>query len=165
MQDLGGKIAAVLDCGTCPVGLESTVLDVSGGAPVLLRPGGTTVEALAAVVGPVGAPRDLGGAPRSPGQLASHYAPRLPLRLNATEVQPDEALLAFGPPLHGAGSVFCLSDAGDLAEAASRLFGGLRQLDTEGAARGLARIAVMPVPERELGRAINDRLRRAAVRG
>jgi len=165
MQDLGGGIAAVLDCGTCSVGLESTVLDVSGEAPVLLRPGGTTVEALTAVVGPVGMAGHVHCAPRSPGQLASHYAPRLPLRLNAVEVLPDEALLAFGPPLRGAGAVFRLSDGYDLTEAAGRLFGGLRQLDADGAARGLARIAVMPVPERDLGRAINDRLRRAAMRG
>ena len=86
------------------------------------------------------------------------------MRLEARDVQPDEALLAFGPPLAGAGAVFDLSDASDLTEAAARLFDGLRTLDAEDAvARGLVRIAVMPVPEAGLGRAINDRLRRAAA--
>ncbi len=163
-RDLGERIAAVLDCGACQVGIESTVLDLSASDPVLLRSGGTTVEALEAVIGPIGTPADTDGAPRSPGRLASHYAPRLPVRLEATDVRQDEALLAFGPPLPGAGAVFRLSDQGDVAEAAARLFAGLRQLDTEGEARGLARIAAMPVPDRELGRAINDRLRRAATR-
>jgi L-threonylcarbamoyladenylate synthase len=164
MQDLGNRIAAVLDCGPSAVGVESTVLDLSGDVPLLLRPGGTTVEALAAVIGPLTMPGATGSAPRSPGQLASHYAPTLPLRLDASAVQPDEALLAFGPPLPGAGAVFSLSDRGDLVEAAGRLFSGLRQLDAEGAALGLARIAAMPVPEHDLGRAVNDRLRRAATR-
>jgi L-threonylcarbamoyladenylate synthase len=145
--------------------VESTVLDLSAAEPVLLRPGGATVEAIEAVIGPV---RRLGAAPaeealRSPGMLASHYAPRLPVRLDAREVQPDEALLAFGPPLAGAGAVFRLSDAADLTEAAARLFAGLRQLDADAAALGLVRIAVMEVPERGLGRAISDRLRRAAA--
>jgi L-threonylcarbamoyladenylate synthase len=95
--------------------------------------------------------------------LASHYAPKLPVRLNAADVGADEALLAFGPPLSGAGLIFSLSAGGDLTEAAARLFAGLRQLDREGGALRLRRIAVMPVPNRGLGQAINDRLRRAAA--
>jgi L-threonylcarbamoyladenylate synthase len=161
MDDLGGRIAAVLDCGPCVVGLESTVLDLSGGAPVLLRPGGVAVEAIEAVIGPVGLAR--AGDVRGPGMLASHYAPRAALRLQAEEVGPTEALLAFGAALPGAGAVWTISERGDLVEAASRLFAGLRWLDAAVAARGLAGIAAMPVPAHGLGLAINDRLRRAAA--
>ena len=162
MHELGGRIAAVLDSGPCPVGVESTVLDVSGARPVLLRPGGVTREAIEAVVGEVlvGAPI-AEGAMRSPGMLASHYAPGLKVRLGAVSVAADEGLLAFGAPLAGAGVVFQLSAAGDLAEAAANLFAGLRWLDANGA--GLSGIAVMPVPMEGLGLAINDRLARAAA--
>jgi L-threonylcarbamoyladenylate synthase len=165
MEGLGGRIAAVLDGGACPVGVESTVLDLSGARPVLLRPGGVAVEAIEAAIGPVGRPgREGGAAPRSPGLLASHYAPGLPVRLAAREVAPEEALLAFGPPVPGdAGAVWQLSESRDLGEAAARLFAGLRWLDAEGARLGLARIAAMPVPETGLGLAINDRLARAAA--
>ena len=165
LAELRGRIAAVLDSGPCGIGVESTVLDLSGARPVLLRPGGVTVEALEAVIGPF----ELGTLPqamqvlRSPGQLASHYAPSLPLRMDATAVAADEALLAFGMPCQGAGLVFQLSETADLVEAGSRLFDGMRWLDTEGQLLGLRKIAVMPVPERGLGRAINDRLRRAAA--
>jgi len=170
LDGLGGRIAAVVESGACPVGVESTVLDLSGVRPVLLRPGGVTVEAIEALAGPVGR----GAAPgvtaaaaadglRSPGMLASHYAPRLPVRLDARSVAADEALLAFGPALPGAGVVWNLSEAGDPTEAASRLFAGLRWLDAEGARRGLRGIAVMPVPEAGLGLAIRDRLERAAA--
>ena len=164
MDGLDGRIAAVLDSGACPVGVESTVLDLSGGRPFLLRPGGVTREAIEAVVGPV----QIGITPqaaeesrtlRSPGLLVSHYAPELPVRLGAVEVGADEALLAFGTPLAGAGVVFQLSAEGDVVEAASRLFEGLRWLDRSGA-RG---IAVMAVPHLGLGAAINDRLGRAAA--
>ena len=163
LDELSGHIAAVLDCGPCKVGVESTVLDVGGAEPVLLRAGGATVEAIEAIVGPIRLSGEPKGAPRSPGMLASHYAPRLPMRLDAIDVSADEALLAFGSPLPGAGKVFRLSDVRDLSEAAARLFSGLRQLDTNAAALGLTRIAVMPIPGRGLGRAINDRLRRAAA--
>lgn len=157
LEGLGGRIAAVLDSGACPVGVESTVLDLTGPTPALLRPGGATLEAIEAAIGPVatGQPAVL----RGPGMLASHYAPHLPVRLNAERVAPDEALLAFGPPLAGAGAVFQLSASGDLAEAAANLFGGLRTLDGS----GMARIAAMPIPAQGLGRAINDRLERAAA--
>jgi L-threonylcarbamoyladenylate synthase len=168
MDGLGGRIAAVLDGGACPVGVESTVLDLTGAGPVLLRPGGVPVEALEALLGPIGRPLPLSAGTatetlRSPGMLLSHYAPGLPVRLGATSVAADEALLAFGPALPGAAITWNLSAAGDLQDAAARLFAGLRWLDAEGAARGCTRIAVMPVPEHGLGAAINDRLARAAA--
>jgi len=163
LASLGGRIAAVLDSGPCVVGLESTVLDLTD-RPVLLRAGGATVEAIETLLGPVArAPTSPTGTLRSPGLLESHYAPTLPVRRDANNVTADEALLAFGPALSGAGLVFQLSADGDLAEAAARLFAGLRWLDTEGRRLGLARIAAMAVPEHGLGRAINDRLRRAAA--
>ncbi len=161
VEGLAGRIAAVLDSGPCVVGVESTVLDLTG-PPTLLRPGGIAREALEAVLGPLGTAA-AGAAFRSPGLLASHYAPTLPVRLNATEVAGDEALLAFGPPLPGAAAAFQLSEAGDTDEAATNLFSGLRTLDTAGARLGLRGIAAMAVPDAGLGLAINDRLRRAAA--
>lgn len=166
MDGLGGRIAAVLDDGACEVGVESTVLDLTGGTPVLLRPGGVTRERIEAVVGRVGAgitPAQAEAARglRSPGLLVSHYAPALPVRLDADSVAADEALLAFGPALPGAALVYQLSAARDLGEAAARLFSGLRTLDAPGA--GLRGIAVMRVPAEGLGAAINDRLQRAAA--
>jgi L-threonylcarbamoyladenylate synthase len=165
MDDLGGRIAAVLDFGPCAVGLESTVLDLCGPVPVVLRPGGVAAEAIAAVAGALGhAPAASSGMGlRSPGLLASHYAPRAPLRLDAEAVGPDEALLAFGAALPGPGAVWNLSPGGDLLEAASRLFAGLRWLDRQVAERRLSGIAAMTVPAGGLGEAINDRLRRAAA--
>lgn len=167
LDGLAGRIAAVLDSGPCAVGLESTVLDLAGPRPFLLRPGGVPREAIEAEIGPVGvgiapAAAEAARGLRSPGLMVSHYAPTLPVRLDATAVAADEALLAFGPPLPGAGATFQLSAEGDLAEAASRLFGGLRALDAL-AGRGLARIAAMKVPAHGLGLAINDRLQRAAA--
>ncbi|MFZ2003983.1 MAG: L-threonylcarbamoyladenylate synthase [Stellaceae bacterium] len=158
--ELGQEVALILDGGNCAVGLESTVLDLTRATPTLLRPGGVTVEALAEALGPIATGESNSDAPRSPGQLASHYAPRLPLRMNATAPQPGEALLAFGPhPPPGFAETLNLSPAGDLAEAAANLFALLRRLDRA----EFARIAVMPIPENDLGRAINDRLRRAAA--
>lgn len=157
--ELGARAALILDAGPCPVGLESTVLDLSGTTPVLLRPGGITLEQLRDIfprieTGPAG------GAPRSPGQLASHYAPGLPVRLNATSAEPGEALLAFGPEAPaGFAEIQWLSTSGDLTEAAANLFAMLRRLDRP----DFTAIAVMPIPETGLGRAINDRLRRAAA--
>jgi len=168
LAGLDGRIAAVLDSGPCAVGLESTVIDLAAGRPFLLRPGGTVASDIEGVVGPVGrgitplvaeATRTL----RSPGLLVSHYAPRLPVRLGATAADAREALLAFGPAPAGAGCTFQLSAAGDVAEAAARLFAGLRWLDEEGARLGLSGIAAMPVPTEGLGLAINDRLQRAAA--
>jgi L-threonylcarbamoyladenylate synthase len=165
LDGLGGRVAAVLDCGPCRVGLESTVLDLSRGQPFLLRPGGVAVEAIEAVIGPVtrGIPLAVAQAARSlrsPGLMVSHYAPSRPVRLNAAAVAADEALLAFGAPLAGAAVVFNLSPTGDLVEAASRLFAGLRWLDAQ---PGVTGIAAMPVPSAGLGLAINDRLTRAAA--
>jgi L-threonylcarbamoyladenylate synthase len=165
LDGLDGRIAAVIDGGACTVGLESTVVDLSGARPALLRAGGVTLDALRGVLPEIvaGAAYDL-AAPRSPGQLLTHYAPDLPLRMNATETTETEALLAFGPPLPGAGLLFNLSEAGDLAEAAARLFAGLRWLDAQGRARGRRGLAAMAVPQSGLGVAINDRLNRAAFR-
>jgi L-threonylcarbamoyladenylate synthase len=168
LDGLAGRIAAVLDSGPCTVGVESTVLDLTGPHPVLLRPGGVTAEAIEAMIGNVGRPIQPAAAEaarglRSPGLLVSHYAPSLPVRLEATAVGADEALLAFGPPLPGARLAFNLSAARDLTEAASRLFTGLRWLDDEAMRQGLVRIAAMPVPGQGLGLAINDRLQRAAA--
>ena len=162
ISELEGRIAAVLDSGPAGVGVESTVIDLSGPLPRLLRPGGVTIEAIMAAAGPLGGTA-AGDAPKAPGMLASHYAPRLPIRLDATSLSAGEALLAFGPALPGARAVFQLSESRDLAEAAARLFAGLRLLDEEGPRLGLTGIAAMPIPDHGLGRAIADRLRRAAA--
>jgi L-threonylcarbamoyladenylate synthase len=168
LAGLQGRIAAVVDSGPCPVGVESTVLDLSTGTPVLLRPGGVALEALEAAIGPVrlGVPIEQAveaNSLRSPGMLVSHYAPALPVRLRADEVAADEALLAFGPPLPGAKLVFQLSASANLAEAAASLFEGLHWLDAQAPSLGLRRIAAMAVPDTGLGLAINDRLSRAAA--
>jgi len=157
LAGLGGRIAAVVDGGPCPVGLESTILDLTG-APRLLRPGGLPAEALARVLD---APLDMDTvtddtAPAAPGLMASHYAPRARLRLNAQTARPDEVLLGFGPVTGAAAN---LSETADLTEAAAGLFAALHRLDAGGATA----IAVSPIPDTGLGRAINDRLRRAAA--
>nr|WP_321983721.1 L-threonylcarbamoyladenylate synthase [uncultured Lichenicoccus sp.] len=169
LDGLDGRVDAVLDCGPCPVGLESTVLDLTGERPRLLRAGGVPIEAIGAVLAAAGLPPpDLEPAARTarlvaPGMLASHYAPLLPLRLEAGSVAADEALLAFGTALPGAALTWNLSAAGDTNEAASRLFAGLRVLDEQGIRLGLRGIAAMPVPGAGLGPAIRDRLARAAA--
>jgi L-threonylcarbamoyladenylate synthase len=158
LDELDGRIAAVLDGGPCPIGIESTIVDLSGDRPVLLRPGGAVAEDIEKILGPV-ARAGADGRIRAPGMLERHYAPSLPLRLNAASVAKTEALIAFGPnPLPGAARSISLSPAGDLNEAASRLFSALRTLDNA----EFSAIAVMPIPERGLGLAINDRLARAA---
>ena len=158
LDELDGRIAAVLDGGPCQIGIESTIVDLSGDKPVLLRPGGAAAEELEKILGPI-ARAGAGGPIRAPGMLERHYAPSLPLRLNATSVAKTEALIAFGPnPLPGAARSVSLSPAGDLTEAASRLFAALRALDSA----EFSAIAIMPIPERGLGLAINDRLARAA---
>ncbi|MFD6318939.1 MULTISPECIES: L-threonylcarbamoyladenylate synthase [Methylorubrum] len=164
LTDLDGRIAAVLDGGACPVGVESSVVACLGGPPRLLRPGGVTRAAIAAVLGfAPEAGGDPGSRPVGPGLLASHYAPRAGVRLDATGLEPGEAVLLFGAfrpaGLDRAAAVETLSARGDPAEAAARLFGALRRLDASGAPT----IAVVPVPEEGLGEAINDRLRRAAA--
>ncbi|MGE0253228.1 MAG: L-threonylcarbamoyladenylate synthase [Alphaproteobacteria bacterium] len=156
---LGRRVGMILDGGACAVGLESTVVDLTGPLPAILRHGAVTAEAVAALVGPLAAATDEDGRPKSPGRLARHYAPRARLRLDACEVRAGEALLAFGPDVPcGAAATLNLSPAGDLTEAAANLFAMLRALD----ATGCAAIAVMPVPAIGIGRAIDDRLRRAA---
>jgi len=165
-SDLEGRIDLIVDGGPVEVGVESTIVGCFE-APMLLRPGGLPREAIEHVLGrplmqpPADAESD-SAQPLAPGMLASHYAPRTRVRLNADKVEPGEALLAFGTPAQGADSaaaVMNLSPRCDLNEAAANLFGYLRALD-EKRARS---IAVMPVPDEGLGEAINDRLRRAAV--
>lgn len=157
----GGHLALILAGGRCSVGLESTVLDLTGATPTILRPGAVTAEELAQILETEVATAAPDGAVKAPGMLASHYAPDRPVRLDAKSAEADEAVLAFGPDrfMLGGGERLNLSPSGDLNEAASNLFAMLRSLD-----RGHARaIAVMPIPEAGLGIAINDRLRRAAA--
>jgi L-threonylcarbamoyladenylate synthase len=165
--DLTGRIDLIVDGGPVAVGVESTILACFDEA-MLLRPGGLPREAIERVLGHAlrRPPEDTvadNAQPLAPGMLASHYAPRTPVRLDATHVEPDEALLAFGPSevngVHAAKAVMNLSPLGDLNEAATHLFGYLRTLD----AKGARAIAVMGVPHHGLGEAINDRLRRAAM--
>lgn len=165
LADLAGRIDLIVDGGPTPVGLESTIVACLG-EPVLLRPGGVARAAIEAVLGGPLAdmPRSANpGAPLAPGQLASHYAPKARLRLNANDVRPGEALLAFGPTLPPgaaqAAVIFSLSAKGDLVEAAASLFSYLRAADAIGAAT----IAIVPIPYEGLGEAINDRLQRAAA--
>jgi len=158
MEELGGRIDAVLDGGPCRIGLESTVVGFHGGHAVLLRTGAVPREAIERIAGPLAHPS--GGGIDAPGMMASHYAPRAKLRLHATDVRPGESLLAFGKMVpDGARWVRNLSNAGDLTEAAANLFSMLRALDKAGAST----IAVMPVPDTGIGEAINDRLARAAA--
>lgn len=162
LEGLGGRVAMILDGGDCRVGVESTVLDLSGREPALLRPGGLARDRIEAALGHVlagAAPAD-SQRPTAPGQLASHYAPDRPVRLDAVSVAADEALLAFGADVPaGAAVTLQLSAAGDLTEAAANLFAHLRRLDRP----GVRAIAVSPIPATGLGEAINDRLRRAAA--
>jgi L-threonylcarbamoyladenylate synthase len=154
-EDLGDKAGMILDGGPTQAGLESTIVALSP-APALLRPGSLAREEIEACLGlPLQGFKD--GQVRAPGQLASHYAPRAALRLNADRAGPGEVLLGFGP--HAPEGTLNLSAAGDLREAAANLFAYLRALD----AQKPKQIAVMPVPGTGLGEAINDRLRRASV--
>ena len=162
LADLDGRIDAVLDAGPCTVGVESSIVACLGGAPRLLRPGGIAREALESVLGrALEVVDEAGPAPLSPGLLASHYAPRALVRLDAGGPRPGEAWLGFGadPAELRAAVALNLSPAGDLTEAAANLFAALHRLD----ACGPATIAVAPIPEHGLGAAINDRLRRAAA--
>jgi L-threonylcarbamoyladenylate synthase len=157
--ELGERPAVILNGGPCPIGIESTVVSVAGPEALLLRSGAVPREAIEQVLGrTLVAPKEV-ARPSSPGQLASHYAPDTKLRLGATSVGPNEALLAFGPEVPGGAlATINLSETGDLKEAAARLFSALRELDAAGASA----IAVMPIPGHGLGEAINDRLQRAA---
>ena len=156
---LGDAVDLILDDGPCAVGIESTVVDPGAEMPALLRPGGLPVEEIEVLTGPLARP-DANDAPRSPGQLASHYAPALPLRIGDDGPRPGEALLSFGPDTpSGAAIERNLSPSGDPVEAAANLFAALHELDRS----GCIGIVAMPVPETGLGRAIMDRLRRAAA--
>ncbi len=159
--ELGDVPAMILDGGRCPLGLESTVIRIAEDGPQILRSGALPREEIEDVLG-----RKLTsfggeeGAPLSPGQLASHYAPDSAIRLNAKDPQAGEALMAFGPDAPAfEGPTINLSETGDLQEAAANFFSALRALDETGAER----IAVMPIPFEGLGEAINDRLQRAAA--
>ncbi|KFE35539.1 L-threonylcarbamoyladenylate synthase [Thioclava atlantica] len=159
LDGLAGKIAAVVDGGPCAVGVESTILALD--PPALLRPGGIAAEELEAELGlqlPTGGDA---AKPNAPGQLLSHYAPGAAVRLDVTDPRPDEIWIGFGP---GCGqAALNLSPRGDLTEAAASLFATLRKGDALARERGVATLAFAPVPESGLGRAINDRLRRAAA--
>lgn len=171
VQSLGDKVDMILADGVCKVGLESTVVDCTGDTVLILRPGSVTAEDIKAVIGQ-DVIYDFGrhDKPKSPGQLLKHYAPSIPVRLNAVDVKAGEALLAFGSikfmGVQGRGaasdlsedSLRNLSEQGDLYEAASNLFAMLRALDNP----VNTGIAVMPVPDHGIGVAINDRLQRAA---
>lgn len=165
VADLGDKIAYVVDAGPCPIGIESTIVACLGPPPQILRSGGVSREAIEAVLGrSLQDPEpEAGAAPQAPGMLLSHYAPSASVRLDAADVKPGEALLAFGPKPprshDNAVATLNLSPTGDLTEAAKNFFSGLRQLDRTGAHT----ICVQTVPETGLGEAINDRLRRAAA--
>jgi L-threonylcarbamoyladenylate synthase len=165
--DLCGRIDLIINDGATPVGVESTIIACLD-APMLLRPGGVPRAAIERVLGRelAGVPAEVASGddgPLAPGMLASHYAPRTRLKLNAHAVAPSEALLAFGrAPADGAArckTMLNLSAAGDAVEAAANLFSHLRALDAAGASA----IAVMPIPADGLGEAINDRLARAAA--
>jgi L-threonylcarbamoyladenylate synthase len=151
-DSLGGKVDLILDAGSATLGIESTVIGFDGDRPLLLRPGAVPREEIQDLVGPLGAPGNL---IQSPGQLASHYAPRAGLRLNAGEIESGEVLLGYGD---APGAKLNLSPGGDLHEAAANLFAMLRELD-----KVATRIAVSPIPDKGIGEAINDRLRRAAA--
>jgi L-threonylcarbamoyladenylate synthase len=169
-ESLGDTVEFILGTGPCDVGLESTVLDLSGEEPVILRAGAITAEDLKPYLGDIKIEDGASEKPKSPGLLLKHYAPSLPLRLKAVDVKKGEALLAFGSTkfmgVEGGGyakdlpdHAFCnLSEDGDLEEAAKNLFMMLRDLDV---ANNKA-IAVMDIPNQGIGVAINDRLRRAA---
>jgi L-threonylcarbamoyladenylate synthase len=160
--ELGDRPAMILDGGRCPLGIESTVVSVTGPEPALLRPGAIPREAIERVLAAPLAAAAAAERVTSPGQQPSHYAPHTPLRLEATAVGADEALLAFGSNVPGGARVTInLSPSSNLEEAAARLFAALRELDQLRAAA----IAVMPIPATGLGEAINDRLRHAANRG
>lgn len=165
LTGIGGKIELVLDGGPCESGVESTVIDCTGDTAHILRPGGVTRDAVATTLAARGMtlasespPRDE-DAPASPGQLASHYAPSAPVRLNVTAQEPGMELIGFGKT-GGAGVLgLNLSTGGDLQEAAANLFQMMHAADTAGAAV----IGVAPVPHSGIGEAVNDRLRRAAA--
>lgn len=152
LESLNGKVDLILDGGSATLGIESTVIGFDGDRPLLLRPGAVAREKIEDLIGPLGPPGNL---IQSPGQLASHYAPRAALRMNASQPHAGEVLLGFG---NVSGARLNLSPRGDLGEAAANLFAMLRELDKTAMA-----IAVSPIPSTGIGEAINDRLLRAAA--
>nr|WP_250809541.1 L-threonylcarbamoyladenylate synthase [Neorhizobium tomejilense] len=163
-DDLGEKLALIIDGGAAPVGVESTIVRVENGVIRLLRPGGVAAEEIETATGlAVIRPEGPAAIIEAPGMLASHYAPGAAVRLNADHVEAGEALIRLGSaPVKGmelAAAVFDLSPSGDLAQAAANLFDYLKRADATGAAS----IAVTPIPDHGLGEAINDRLARAAA--
>ncbi|MBW6420956.1 threonylcarbamoyl-AMP synthase [Rhizobium sp. XQZ8] len=163
-DDLGEKLKLILDGGSAPVGVESTIVRVEDGAIRLLRPGGVAAEEIEKATGlTVIRPEGPAAIIEAPGMLASHYAPGAAVRLNADHIEAGEALINFGSRspkgIEHSAAVFDLSPSGDLAEAASNLFDYLKRADATGATR----IAVSPIPDHGLGEAINDRLARAAA--
>lgn len=163
-DDLGDKLALIIDGGAAPVGVESTIVRVENGVIRLLRPGGVAAEDIEKATGlAVIRPEGPAAIIEAPGMLASHYAPGAAVRLNADHVETGEALIRLGSaPVKGmelAAAVFNLSPSGDLAQAAANLFDYLKRADATGAAS----IAVTPIPDHGLGEAINDRLARAAA--
>jgi L-threonylcarbamoyladenylate synthase len=156
-ESIGNRVDLILDGGATRVGIESAIVGFDRGFPQLLRTGAISREAIEAIAGPLANLNS--NEVRAPGQLESHYAPRARLRLNISAPKESEALLAFGPRVPpGAKTTLNLSPPGDLNEAAANLFAMLRLLDSKAEA-----IAVMPIPDKGLGEAINDRLRRAAA--
>ncbi len=160
-DDFGASVTLILDAGPTVHGVESTVIDATGNVPVILRPGAITAEALEDLIGAQPETRSGHAASlTSPGQLESHYAPACQVRLNATDVRPNEHYLAFGSAIpDGIKPMANLSPRGDLVEAATNLFAILRQIDQP----GIETVAIAPIPETGIGVAINDRLRRAAA--
>lgn len=158
---LGAKVDMILAGGKSQIGLESTIIDLTSSRPRMLRPGGITKEQIEKLLGPLEEAHESTPV-LAPGMLASHYAPSLPVRLDARNVSAEEALLAFGPDdlIKGGAMRLNLSRTGDLHEAAANLFAMLRELDQP----RFRSIAVMPIPNKGLGAAINDRLKRASTR-
>jgi L-threonylcarbamoyladenylate synthase len=158
--ELGPLPAMILDGGPCTLGLESTVLGIEGDEVTLLRLGALSRQEIETVLGHKLAAGEAGSPVTSPGQLATHYAPVTPLRLDAGKPRRGEAFLAFGPNAPSfSGPAINLSRRGDLTEAAANFFAALRTLDEA----GVESIAVMPIPDHGLGEAINDRLKRARI--
>ena len=155
IEDYGTDAPFILNGGACPVGVESTVLLCDDEKVAVLRYGGLAVEDIESLIGPVIRPECDESATHSPGQLKSHYAPHLPLRMNATKAEPGEALLGFG---NAPNATLNLSETGDLKQAAANLFSMMHKLDNN----KYTGIAVMPIPMQGLGYAINDRLKRAS---
>lgn len=162
LRSLGSQENLLLvDGGACPIGIESTILDLTTATPVLLRTGALPFEKIEEFLGQPLRMEQSGNQPKAPGQLTSHYAPRQPVRLNATSVSPHEGLLAFGPSVcEGAALTLNLSETGDMIQAAARLFSYLHLLEES----EIPQIAVMPIPLVGLGIAINDRLFRASIK-